>query len=143
MLRINLNTSIFQFLLLFTILTLLYGCRSSFIVEQATHKKIVVNESSNSDIIKVTVNQVEEGIEFQKIIYNRVQSDVTVTDLGNGSFEIATVLQHGGPMIMNKEQTEVDKSNRLIYTKDGKEEFYQLDDIEFLPTTIKRGSSFR
>lgn len=123
----------------FALIISFYGCSSSFIVEQTTLKKEIKNKDSRSNTISVTVNDVEKGVEFQKIVFNRIESDVMVKDLSNNSYEVTSVQK----FMLDDESYKgnlVDKSNRLTYTLNGKEGFYQLNDITFLPTKVFIGS---
>jgi len=123
-------------ILIFSCFFFLYGCTSHFIVDNTTHNKIVVNESSNTEFINVYVKDVEKDVTFESIIYNRTKLDVSVETLENGMTEITAVKQNGGPVIIGKEQPMVDEPNQLVYTVNGKKQKVQLNEIEYLPTKL-------
>lgn len=118
------------------LLIVLFACSAShFTVENATVRKMVVNESSNADMIHVYLTDVPQDIEFKSIVYNRTQMDVSVSQEGDTT-KVTSMKQNGGPVIQGQTQTEVDLPNQLTYMKGSKEYSIQLNELKYLPTKI-------
>lgn len=114
-----------------------FSCATSHVqVSETQAQRIAVGESSRATVIDVFLNDVEEGVEFEYLVYNRQKVNVSVESTSSKQQKVSALVQNGAPMVEGTEQETVNEPNQLVYTKNGKQHAVKLDNINFLPTKI-------
>lgn len=135
--KINSIVKVLQTLTALGVFQLLISCVSNHAtIKETTAQRIVLNESSRATVLDVYLQNVEEGVTFNYLVYNRQKVDVAVEDIDEMSKKISALVQAGGPFVNGTDQETVNEPNQLVYTVEGKQYFLKLDDIVYLPTKL-------
>ncbi len=104
-------------------------------VKRTTVQKMVFNETEMDTKISIYLDESPLENTYTSLVFNRQEVPVTV-DTTDNLIRVTGIIQNIKQRNEAFNQKEVDKSNRLNYTHHGEKAFYQLDNIDFLPTKI-------
>lgn len=105
-------------------------------IKETQAQRIAIGESSRATKIDVYLDEVEEGVEFNYLVYNRQKVTVSEEMSDIDERKISAMIQAGAPVIKGTEQETVNQPNQLVYTLDGKQHKLMLDNIQYQPTKI-------